>query len=85
MKQPMFPIMRDDVIKAIPWASLAPHEKQAKSNHSQTLNRLAQRGGLNIAEAVAILEDRPWHTMDRTLGRVALCTLIQHTDKEPRK
>ena len=37
----------------------------AKRNHcDQTLADLASRGGLSPAEAVAIMEDRPWHKMD---------------------
>ncbi len=71
-----FPILRDDVIKAIPWTAIAPHERQAQQNHSQTLNRLAQRGGLNVSEAVAVMEDRPWKHLDAKHGRIVLCKLI---------
>lgn len=39
---------------------IAPHEAQARSNHGQSLNRLAERGGLCAAEALDILEGRPW-------------------------
>lgn len=49
----------------IPWSVIAPHERQARSNHGQSLERLAERGGLGPCEAVAILEDRPWHRMDQ--------------------
>jgi hypothetical protein len=48
---------------AIPWDMIAPHEKQAQANHSQTLSQLADRGGLGPAEALAILDDRRWHSM----------------------
>jgi len=47
----------------IPWAMLEPHEDQAIKNHSQSLNRLAERGGLSTHEALAVLEDRPWRNM----------------------
>jgi len=47
----------------IPWAMIAPHEKRAMTNHSQTLRRLAERGGLNAAETVAVLEDRRYSVM----------------------
>lgn len=47
----------------IPSAMIAPHARQAELNHSQTLQRLAERGGLAAAEAVAVLEDRPYRTM----------------------
>ncbi len=48
------------MIIALPWNMLANHEKQALINHGQTLDRLAQRGGLSPCEALAILSDRPW-------------------------
>lgn len=41
----------------MPWEMLAPHERQAKSNHGgQTLQRLADRGGLAPCEALAIMD-----------------------------
>lgn len=52
------------MLLAIPWSMLAPHEKQALRNHDQTLAGLASRGGLSPCEALAVLEDRPWHRMD---------------------
>ena len=51
----------DDGPRCIPWAVIAPHERQAQMNHGgQTLAKLAQRGGLCASEAVAVLEDREW-------------------------
>lgn len=44
----------------IPWAMIAPHEGQALRNHSQTLRRLHERGGLVWSEALAVLNDRDW-------------------------
>lgn len=44
----------------LPWALIAPHEAQARTNHYQSLERLAHRGGLSFCEAAAILEDRKW-------------------------
>ena len=58
--EPMFPILNDPIIKAIPWAAISPHEKQAQRNHSQTLRGLAGRGGLDVFEAYFILKDRDW-------------------------
>jgi hypothetical protein len=37
---------------------VAPHEEQAQRNHDQTLQRLAERGGLSPAELLAVLQDR---------------------------
>lgn len=53
------PIIRHPEFR-LPWALIAPHEAQAQANHSQSLERLAQRGGLSFCEAAAILEDRKW-------------------------
>jgi hypothetical protein len=51
----LFPIMGGP---AIPWRLLAPHERQAEINHSQSLATLASRGGLSPDEALAVLADR---------------------------
>jgi len=50
-------------LPGIPWAAIAHHEKQAQSNHDQTLDELRGRGGLAPCEAVAIIEDCRWHEM----------------------
>jgi len=50
---------------AIPWAVIVTHEAQARRNHGgQSLDVLAERGGLSACEAVAVLSDRPWRRMD---------------------
>ena len=46
-----------DVKRNLPWDFIAPHEKQAQANHYQTLERLAQRGGLSWMEMLAVLMD----------------------------
>ena len=61
MKEREFmPIMGGVWLKAIPWGLISPHEDQAQRNHRQTLDRLAQRGGLCPSEAVAIIAGNPW-------------------------
>ena len=60
MPEPMFPILNDPIIKCIPWAAILPHEQQALRNHSQTLRRLAGRGGLSIHEAYYIMKNQEW-------------------------
>lgn len=78
-KEPMFPILGDPVIKAIPWAALRPHEPQAVRNHSQSLSRLASRGGLSIEEAYCVLKDMAWPTgakWNKWPVRVALMRLL---------
>ncbi len=60
MSERMFPIMKAN---DIPWSLIEPHEKQAHANHGQTLQRLAERGGLDVGEALAIIEGRRWGTI----------------------
>lgn len=68
------PIMDGVRIHSISMAVLVPHEAQARTNHDQSLQRIAERGGLSLCEAVAILEDRPWCRMN---DREAEAALIQ--------
>lgn len=64
----MFPVMprfgSGGGVAYVPWALVAPHEKQATLNHYQTLERLATRGGLAPCELLAVLEGRKWKPMD---------------------
>lgn len=41
--------------RRVPWAFLEPHEAQAQYNHDQSLKRLAERGGLDPCEMLAIV------------------------------
>lgn len=81
-KEPMFPILNDPVLKGIPWSALKPHEAQAQRNHSQTLNRLASRGGLSACEAVAIMLDRPWSRVSQGWARAKLLCLVWDLERE---
>lgn len=74
--EPMFPILNDPVIKAIPWAAIAPHEAQAQRNHSQSLNGLAHRSGLSVCEAIAVMTDTPWKQLNMTWARAKLLCLV---------
>lgn len=56
----VMPIMGATLLSEIPWDFISPHERQAKANHGQSLDRLAQRGGLAACEALDILEGRRW-------------------------
>lgn len=47
-----------DVIANVPMFLLRPFEDYARRNHDQTLDRLRERGGLSVAEAVAIITGR---------------------------
>lgn len=67
-----FPIHSDSVRRmpvgapmSVPWSLLAPHEAQAQRNHGgQSLERLAERGGLSLCEMCAVIEDRRWRHME---------------------
>jgi hypothetical protein len=55
-----FPILGSEPKEYIPLDAIQPHEKQAIRNHTQTLKRLAERGGLGWIEALCVLEDREY-------------------------
>ena len=63
----MFPVMTGKYDReqgvCVPLDMVLPHEDQAQRNHSQSLRRLAERGGLSACELAAVLEDREWHPM----------------------
>lgn len=67
-------------LRSIPWAVIASHEAQALANHDQTLERLAQRGGLDPTEAVAVLQDRPWRWMDFKVADTLLRQIVARAD-----
>jgi hypothetical protein len=49
--------------RTVPFVMLS--EVQAYSNHSQTLQRLAERGGLGPDEALALMDKRRWMPMKK--------------------
>ncbi len=72
------PTMKPPDCLPIPWDIISPHEQQARRNHGgQSLATLKRRGGLGVCEAVAILEDRPWHKMDETEALERLGEIIR--------
>lgn len=80
----MFPIMRGGLKSTmIPWAMIAPHEKQAQLNHDQTLERLAERGGLSHCEAIAVLEGRDWFPMENESAEAQLELLRKQYEETP--
>lgn len=60
MSRTVMPIMNSTLMSEIPWGMIAPHERQARANHGQSLERLAERGGLAACEALDIIEGRRW-------------------------
>lgn len=57
MSERWFPIMG---APAIPWSMIEPCEKQAQLNHDQSLERLAERGGLAPCEALRRSSSVAW-------------------------
>ena len=56
-----FPIMKGRYLKAVPFAMVLQNEARAKENHgNQTVERLAERGGLSTDELAAVLLNRKW-------------------------
>ncbi len=45
---------------SIPWEAISAHEQQAHTNHGQSLDVLAQRGGLSPYELLAVMFDQPF-------------------------
>jgi hypothetical protein len=52
-----FPILGSNPKEYIPLDIIKQHENQAIINHSQTLKRLAERGGLSWNETLLVLKD----------------------------
>ena len=58
------PIMSSKYLKSMPMSMLS--NKQAMKNHGQTLERLAERGGICPSEALSIMDGLHW-------GAVRVC------------
>jgi hypothetical protein len=69
----------------IPWALIEPWERQAKENHGQTLEQLAERGGLSSVEAVCVLEGRRFTRDDQfyplALARTRIAELVREWER----
>jgi hypothetical protein len=87
MSERMFPVLLQGSLQRrlfiqrdcpldVPWSLVAPHEEQALRNHGQTLERLAERGGLSPAELVAVLEDQRWKAMTVEAAVARLLELV---------
>lgn len=63
-------------VTGIPWGLMLRHEGQCLRNHSQTVQRLHERGGLSVDEAVAVLEDRGWMAMDPVVANKRLLEIV---------
>jgi len=49
----------------IPWSVVEPHAKQAWTNHSQSLEELARRGGLSPQELWCVIHGKRWESPEQ--------------------
>lgn len=60
-----FPVLaasrRNTTPPSVPWRLVAPHAARAQVNHSQTLERLAERGGLAPDELWCVVHEASWN------------------------
>ena len=80
-----FPVLnhkRDNFpLASVPWGFIAPHEAQARRNHAQTLQRLAERGGLSAKEMLAVVTCQHWmQTCWKIDNQQANHQLLQHLE-----
>ena len=54
-----FPVQSEQV-HSVPWLLVATHEAQAMANHGQSLERLAERGGLGPDELWCVVHNQPF-------------------------
>jgi len=77
------PILSPEGMDPFPWDIILPHEAQAQKNHGgQTLQQLAERGGLNVCEVVAVLEDRSFVIMTEIDAIYRLVEIIRETTRK---
>ena len=63
--------------RTVPWSFVAPHEGQALANHAQSLERLAQRGGLTPSELVAVVRGEELRAVLARSDEVAIPMLLE--------
>jgi hypothetical protein len=74
-----FPI-QGGMIRKIPWGMVSHLEERAQKNHGQTLDRLAQRSGLDSTEMLKLLNDEdlfPFVT-DPDADHKIMIRIVQH-------
>lgn len=74
---------RDNV--EIEWEPTEADRKRAMANHSQTLERLHERGGMSWCEMVAILADRAWRPMDQSDAKARVYLILQERKDGPKQ
>ncbi len=70
-----FPILGTPGV-TVDWQLVHDHGRRAKANHFQTVERLAERGGLSWGELHAVLHNRAWQMMDENTA-ITECRAIE--------
>jgi len=73
------------LLTGFPWDLLAAHEEQAIKNHGQSLARLAERGGLDPEEMLAVMQDRGvrWHGLSVVEAQTELLKILVRSGMVP--
>lgn len=69
---------------SIPWAIIAPWESQAQRNHGQSLQQLADRGGLGVLEVIDVLTGQRYGTTNPGGENEKLLQIIRDRSANPR-
>lgn len=69
---------------AIPEELVLRHDAQARINHSQSVRRLWERGGLAPAELAAVLNNRKYRAMSLPDALVEIAEAIRRYENEDR-
>lgn len=79
LDEPTFtmPIIHSDPPENVTWRPTESDRRQALYNHSQTLERLRERCGLDWGELLAVLENRRFTRNDYYGKREAVLQLIE--------
>lgn len=63
-----FPILERGM-HSVPWEVIEPHREQAQRNHGQSLERLADRGGLGFFEFWCVMNDISWINVESEFAK----------------
>lgn len=77
-----FPILGSEPKEYIPLNIIKLHEKQVIINHMQTLERLAERGGLSWNEILFVLKDKDYNRGEQ-VSEAAAKTKVLEIIKKP--
>jgi hypothetical protein len=77
-----FPIMGNVELTSVPWWLAETARGQLRRNHSQTVERLAERGGLGVVELAGALTGRSWSQLRDLTETQALAVIRRRLEVE---